>query len=306
MAMFQKAPDKLLAADLAAKIVERDRLIARLADAVAAVSSATSAATALAVNGATDAVLDGAEAKVRALSDRVTTLKAALVKVEATVVTLEGEYAAHLDQKTRRETGIQCEAMAERVEKIGLAMAPLMKELADVTGRAGAAEIWDARGLNTFAQNCVLQIPEGVALVAASIREHAGRVMAGMARATLLAPAVPAKTVAVAEPKVVRVFTLQNIKWTADDCRLMTISKFVDCDLPVETAKRALASRACAPMDSDVRRQWAGNRPVTHPFPDQCVSVDGADVVKIDAPIDATFTRIDRGAPFEATILRKA
>jgi hypothetical protein len=60
-------------------------------------------------------------------------------------------------------------------------------------------------------------------------------------------------------------------------------------------------------MDSDVRRQWAGNRPVTHPPADECVSVDGAEVIKIgDAPVvDGTFVRIDRGPAYQAEI-RKA
>jgi hypothetical protein len=308
MAMFQNDPVKTLAADLAGKIVERDRLVGRLADAVAAVSSATLAATALAVDGADDKELDRAESKLRALSDRVTTLQSALVKVESTVATLEREYADHLDQKTRRETSVECEAMAARIEKLGRAIAPLMTELAEVTGRASSAEIWDARGLNTFAQNCVLQIPDGVGLVASATREHGTRVVAGLERrATLLAPTVPAKTVAVVPPAVVRVFATKPVMWTDAQGQRQTAGKYSDIDLPPKVAKAALASGVCREIGSDVWRQWSGSKGFANPDPSECENLDlVSDVVKTDAVIDGQFTRIDRGKPFEVSVLRKA
>jgi hypothetical protein len=306
MALFQKAPEKQMAADIGAKIIERDKLVGRLADAENAVDTATLAATALAVDGATDDVLDKAESKLRALSDRVTTLRAALVKLGTTIVGLENAYAEHQDKTRRRETARQCEKMADDLEEVAKDIDPIFERMVEITSRAAAGQIWDAAGLHSYAESSKGQIPAAIAAVAQAIRQHGIRVVANMERATLLQAEAPRATVAVVEPVVSRVFTLQNVKWTDHDGRLMTISKFADVDLPVETAKRALASRACAPTDSDVRRQWAGNRAVTHPPADECVSIDGADIVKLDTPIvDATFTRIDRGSPYQASI-RKA
>jgi hypothetical protein len=305
MAYFQKDPAKTMAADLAAKVVERDRIGARLADAETAVVDATSAATELAMSGATDDVLDKAERKVLALRERVSTLRAGLAQLGSKIIALENQYAEHLDATTRRQTAVACRAMADDLEQIAEDIDPIFARMVAITSRAAAAQIWDASGLNTYATNSQMQIPAAIAAVAQAIRQHGIRVVAKMERATLLQAEAPAKTVAVVEPEVVRVFTLQSVSWTVDG-QLKTVSKFADVDLPPAVAARAIASRACAAIDSDVRRQWAGNRPVTYPPADECTSLDGADVVKIDTPIDGQFTRIDRGAPFEATILRKA
>jgi hypothetical protein len=305
MAIFQKDPAKQMAADLAGKIVERDKLVVRLADAETAVVDATSAATDLAMSGAGDDVLDKAERKTLALRERVSTLRGGLATLGKAIVTLEHAYAEHQDATTRRQTAVACQAMADDLEQIAEDIDPILARMVAITSRAAAAQIWDAAGLHTYAENSKAQIPAAIAAVSQAIRQHGIRVVAKTERATLLQAEAPRATVAVVEPKVERVFTLQNVSWTVDG-QLKTMSKFADCDLPVETAKRALAIRACAAIDSDVRRQWAGNRPVTYPPADECTSLDGADVVKIDAPIDGQFVRVDRGKPYEATILRKA
>src|SRR5450631_1993290 len=116
MALFTKDPLKQLTTDLASKNAERGKLVARLADAVAAVDSATLEATQFAVDGADDRTLDVAEAKVRNLSDRVSTLKAALARLGTTIITIDGDHAAALDKKTRGETAVTVEGWATRLE----------------------------------------------------------------------------------------------------------------------------------------------------------------------------------------------
>jgi hypothetical protein len=306
MAYFQKDPAKTMAADLAAKNAERAKLIARLTDAENAVVAATSAATELAVAGADDNQLDRAEGKVTAARERLSTLRAALARIGETIVALENAYAEHKDKTTRRQTARECEKMADDIEQVQKDIDPVLERLVAITARAAAAQIWDAAGLHTYADSSKTQIPAAIAAVALALREHGLRVMDGReARATLLTAEAPRVAVTVVEPVVVRVFTLQNISWTVDG-RVTTASKFCDVDLPPETAKRALASHACAPTDSDVRRQWAGSRPMTHPDPDQCVSIDGAVIVALDAPVvDGQFVRVDRGPAYQAEF-RKA
>jgi hypothetical protein len=202
MAIFQKSTGKQLAADLAAKVVERDKLVGRLADAENAVDTATLAATALAVDGATDDVLDKAESKLRALSDRVTTLRAALVKLGTTIVGLENAYAEHLDNTTRRATALQCEAMADDLEEVAKDIDPILERMVEITSRAASGEIWDAVGLNTYAASSKAQIPAAVAMLAQAMRTHGTRVLNGEGRATLLqkAVAIAAVDAAPAEP----------------------------------------------------------------------------------------------------------
>jgi hypothetical protein len=307
MAYFQKDPAKTMAADLAAKNAERVKLIARLTDAENAVVAATSAATELAVAGADDTALDRAEGKVTAARERLSTLRGALARIGETIVALENAFAEHKDKTTRRETARQCEKLADDIEQVGRDINPVLERLCAITSVAADAQIWDAAGLFAYADQSKSQIPAAIAAVSLALRGHGLRTMDGReARATLLVAPAPAATVlAIEPPPVERVFTLQHIKWT-DGGVLMTASKFCDVDLPVETARRAIAARACAPTDSDVRRQWAGSRPMTHPPADECVSIDGADIVKLDAPaVDGQFVRVDRGPAYLAEI-RKA
>jgi hypothetical protein len=309
MALFTKDPLKQLTTDLASKNAERGKLVARLADAVAAVDSATLEATQFAVDGADDRTLDVAEAKVRNLSDRVSTLKAALARLGTTIITIEREHAAALDKKTRGETAVTVEGWATRLEEIAEEIAPLISELADITAKASDAEIWDANGLAVFSKACTSQIPDGCGLVARSVREHAVRVHTGLARATLLQAAPPRATVAVAEPVVSKVFTTENVSWTDAQGQTRTAGKYSDIDLPVATAKRALASGICREIGGDLWRAWSGSRGFAHPDPSECTNLDSiAEVIKLnDAPIDAQFVRIDRGKPFEVSVVsRKA
>jgi hypothetical protein len=313
MAIFQKNPEKQMASNIADKKAELAKIVGRLADAEAAVVAATSAATQLAVTGADDAALDAAETKMRASTDRVATLRRGLVEAEATVATLMREQAEHLDAKTRRETAAEVEAMAADIEEVDQELAPLIARLAEITARAQIAQIWDARGLNTFAEACRVQIPVGIALMARSMREHATRVLDGRERASLLKADPPRAAVVVKETPVVRVFTLKPISWTDASGQLTTMTKLVDVDLPPAIAARALAIGACVPLDNAIRKQWANTRPQSHPDPESCTNLDAggtnaglAVVAAQSQPSDPRFQRIDRGPVIELRVSKEA
>jgi hypothetical protein len=310
MAYFQKDPAKAMAADIAGKTAERDTLIARLAAAEDAVVSATSAATQFAMSGSDDTVLDRAESKVLAARERVSTLKAALARLGATIIALENAYAEHKDKTIRRATARECEVMADDLEAVGRDINPILERMVAITQRASSAQVWDAVGLNTFVESSRGQIPAAIAALALALREHGLRTLDGReARPTLLTAPAPAATVNVVEPPVVRVFAAKNIAWTDAAGQRRTAGKYNDADLPPSVAKAALASGVCREIGSDIWRQWSGSKGFAHPDPSECEDLDiVADVVKADAAviIDAKFERIDRGGPFEATILRKA
>jgi hypothetical protein len=307
MAMFKMNPMTATTKDRDAAKANGDRLAARLIAAEQAVVARRHEAEQLALDGAADAALDKAEAALRAALDRQSTIAAASTEAGKLLALLESKLAELADKQTRAATAVTVEAWATRLEEIGEEIGPLLSELADIAAKAFAAQIWDANGLATFSKACVSQIPDGCGLVARSVREYAVRVQTGLAGSTLLQAEAPRAAAVIAPSPVVRLFTLQNVSWTVDG-RLMTMGKFTDCDLPVETAKRALACRACAPLDSDARRQWSNTRAITRPDPSECVSLDGAEIVKLDDTpvVDGQLTRIDRGKPYEATILRKA
>ena len=147
MAYFQKDPAKQMASDLAAKVVERDRIVARLADAETAVVDATSAATQLAMTGAGDDVLSKAESKILALRERVSTLRGGLATLGKAIIALEHAYAEHLDATTRRQTAVACQAMAADLEQVAEDIDPVLQRMVEITERAASAQIWDAAGI---------------------------------------------------------------------------------------------------------------------------------------------------------------
>jgi hypothetical protein len=309
MALFQRGDrHKQMADNLAAKTAERDKIAARMAIAEAAVSTAASHATRLAIDGAADAVLDAAEGTLRAASDRAATLRSALVEAEATVVALDRDLAEHLDAKTRAATAIEIETMAVDLDRLVASSDALFTKIGEIAGRAAAAEIWDGRGLEIYAQASKTQLPAAIAMVSRSLRERRDRVLDGRSPPSLMKAAAPRAVIPLAEPSVVRLFSVKPIKWTTPDGRVATMCKLVDVDLPPGAAERGLAIGACMPIDSDVRRQWAGSRPQSHPDPSICQSLDAGgttDVIplKPDTPSDVRF---NRGPPVIPHIPREA
>jgi hypothetical protein len=312
MALFQRAArEHELGHSLAAKTAERDKIAARVAIAEAAVATASSHATRLAIDGAADAVLDAAEGRLRAASDRAATLRSALIEAEATVVALDRDLAEHLDAKTRAATAVGIEAMAVDLDRLVASSDALFTKIGEIAGRAAAAEIWDGRGLEIYAQASKIQLPAAIAMVSRSLRERRDRVLDGRSPASLAKAPTLREIIPLAEPSVVRLFSVKPIKWTTPDGRVETMCKFVDVDLPLEAAERGLAIGACMAIDSDVRRQWAGSRPQSHPDPSICQSLDAGgttDVIplKPDTPSDTRFHRVDRGPPVILRIPREA
>jgi hypothetical protein len=86
-------------------------------------------------NGVDDAALDQAEAALRAASDRVSTLTAALAESEQQVVALERERDALADRKVRAATAAQIEKMAVELEQAGVAFEAAAAKLVTACAR---------------------------------------------------------------------------------------------------------------------------------------------------------------------------
>jgi hypothetical protein len=201
MAFLTSNPEKALQRDLDAARTSRDATAKRLAAAQDKAVECEQTVQRLAREGAQDPVLVAAEIALDEVERRVSTLEPALAEAEKLVARLEAQLADALDKKVRAETARQCETLASRIEKASKAIGPLMAELAEASGLAASAQIWDAHGYHVYAQNSALQIPAAAELVSRAVREHGSRVVAGMERATLLTPAVPHAAVTPAEPR---------------------------------------------------------------------------------------------------------
>jgi hypothetical protein len=306
MAFFKDSNSiKSVTKDIDAAKANSTRLTARLTAAEDAVVARRREAETLALDGADDRSLDKAEGALRAALDRLSTISAASTEADKLVALLETRLADMRDKQTRAATAAEVEQMATDIEEIGAELVPLMVRLAAVTGRCDAAQIWSSSSLHAFASSCAQQIPDGINLVSQAVREFSIRVLDGRARATLLAPAVPAATAVIETPPVMRVFTTKPVMWTDAQGKRQTCGKYNDADLPPKVAKAALASGVCREIGSDIWRTWSGTKGFGHPDASECEDLDLiADVVVKADPVivDAKFERLDRGGPYLATV----
>jgi hypothetical protein len=309
MVLFKSNPEKMLIRDIAAATASRDTITARLADAEAAVAELKMKAERLALEGADDAALDAAEAKTRALTDRVATLRAALTQTESRLAGLERERADQADKKLRAATAAEVAAMADDLEATATSFDSSVEKMAEITGRASLF-VYEAMGLKHFAATARMQVPDATALIAALLRSHAANVLAGSAPPTLPKPDAP-----FVEPEPVRleqVFCLHAIQWTDHHGVLRRIGKWNDVELPAEAAERALRLGICAPM-SDPRRAKLKGYGGGHPEPHWCKNLDAEpdDAVALEQtgqrsdPVEhSPFTVIDRGPGYTLRVAR--
>ena len=265
MAFFPKAdPLKSAQRDLDAATLARDKLRARLLDAEGAISAAASAAKTLALDAADDATLDIAEGRLRIAQDRATTLIAALDQSNAKIATMESEFANAMDQKTRRETAVETNAIMTEVQAIGHEAITAIAKLATIAERAGAF-IPEARGLHAYCVSSAVQIPDAITLIATLLGNYADAVIAGTAPATLRKPDVVLPIKAEPQPLLTQVFLLHAVKWIDHTGIQRQSGKWVDVELPEETAARALRLGICAPMSDPRRKQLLGTGGGRHP-----------------------------------------
>ena len=256
MAFFPKAdPLKSAQRELDAATVARDKLRARLLDAEAAISAATAAARTLALDAADDATLDQAESRLRAAQDRTTTLRAALDQSNAQIATLESDFASAVDQKTRRETVVETNAMATEIKTVGHEAIVAITKLANVAERAGMC-VPEARGLHAFCVSSGTQIPDAVALIVKLLGDHSAAVLAGSAPASLKRPEAPYVEKPVLPAPTQIVFCLRSIKWHDTERKQQLARKFTDAYLPPQLVAKALKSGACIAISDPRRKQF--------------------------------------------------
>jgi hypothetical protein len=208
MALFQNDPAKSLQREIDKVRANQARLTMKLAECETVIAERQKQAHALALDGQTDdAELDRAEAATRAMQDRNGTIVAAKIEVTNQLEALERNLAQHLDEKTRSQTVVELEHMARDLEMAASEIGPILDRIVAITGRASAAQIWDANGMLNFASASKTQIPDGIKLVVRAMKEHAARVLDGRAAAVLLKPAPISVPVSATPPEPKDIFT---------------------------------------------------------------------------------------------------
>jgi hypothetical protein len=133
------------------------------------------------------------------------------------------------------------------------------------------------------------------------------QVSAGTMKGIIVPGAQPTRK-AIVELPTTRLFTTKNVSWTDDAGDLKTAGKFNAVDLPVETAKRALASDACREIGSELWKAWGNTRPISNPPVAECEDLDAASAATVTTTVqsDPIFTPMDRGPPVTMSISREA
>lgn len=227
----------------------------------------------LAVDGADDAVLDKAEAAVRAASDRVDTLTVAIREVENNISVLVAEQAAAADQKVRAATVVELEAIERDLTKAADDFVSAAKRLSDVATKM-CTFMPDAIGLSIFAASAGSEVPPNAVMLKTLLKGHASAVISGHGRATLPQPA-PAALPAPPKPKMVQVCSVKSIAWH-DGNTVRTAHAGYKIDLLPDVAAAALKIGAvCQPSDP-MAKHHGDQRKVTVPELINCVPLDDA------------------------------
>jgi hypothetical protein len=300
MALFQKAPD--LIRDRDAAKANAERLAAKLAKAVAAVTVTKSNTQRAALDG-DDAALDLAETAERAALHHLATMRTACEAADKLLTLLESQLASVADEKLRSVTNSSTIALADELIEAGNAYCASTALLNEVCTRALAVTM-EANGLCVYTASSMIEVKVATEVVAEEIRQHGRAVLNKLAKAEMPVPAPPPAKVAPKVPEqLTRVFATRAVRWRDADGSERCSGKFLDIDISAAQAERALASGAALPLDHPERKRNLGSWP-GHVSINNCYDLDAAPdaVPQHDPVIHSAFQPIDRGPPFKLKI----
>jgi hypothetical protein len=295
----EKTADKKLADATA----ERDAAVVRLAVAQGAVSDCAKALNQLAAQGADDATLDAGEAKLDKAERRVLTLRPALADKETLLAALEAARAETLDKNTRTSTAAEVAALADDLIELAGAYDASTAALAEVCQRALIISN-EMSGMATFTTSSRTEVALAIPVLGEVLRNYGRQVLDGTAPATLPTQENPFKPTIPVKPVTTRLFATRAVRWVDSSGETKLSRKWVDVDLPPETAERALKSGVCLPLDHPMRRTHLNQSPA-HVDPSWCTSLDVDDTEVAQPSLaepEPIFTPIDRGPVFKLRV----
>lgn len=193
MAFFKRelSPVERFETTLDAKQTEREKLAGRLFLADKALTEQRAMTEKLAMNGASNARLERAEAKMRADEERARTLRAEVAEIDEQIISAERALAEARAQRDREVLADQIEALAAAIERAVPGFGAGAVALVDAVNRA-AAQIAEATQFSASVDAVRREVLSAADLVCWELRTLAVRTRAGNANATL--PALPAAT----------------------------------------------------------------------------------------------------------------
>jgi hypothetical protein len=295
----EKTADKKLADATA----ERDAAVVRLAVAQGAVSECAKALNQFAAQGADDATLDAGEAKLDKAERRVLTLRPALADKETLLAALEAARAETLDKKTRATTAAEITALTDELIEVASAHDASTGALAEVCARALIISS-EMSGMAVFTAASRTEIAAAIPVLAEVLRNRGRQVLDGTAPAMLATAEAPFVPTIPVKPVTTRLFATRAVRWVDSSGETKLSRKWVDVDLPPETAERALKSGVCLPLDHPMRRTHLNQSPA-HVDPSWCTSLD-VDNTEVAQPSVAEpepiFMLLDRGPAFKLRV----
>lgn len=212
MAFFKRelSPVERFETTLNAKQTEREKLAGRLFLADKALAEQRAMTEKLAMNGASNARLERAEAKMRADEERARTLRAEVADIDEQIISAERAFAEARAQRDREVLADQIETLAAAIERALPGFGAGAVALVDAVNKA-AAQVAEATQFSASVEAVRREVLSAADLVCWELRTLAVRTRAGNANATL--PALPAATPPSAGIERQMIYTLNPLLW---------------------------------------------------------------------------------------------
>jgi hypothetical protein len=213
MAFFKRelSPVQRFERVLRDKQAARQKLADRLSLAETALGEKRDEAERLAVAGAANAKLAGAEARMRTFEGRAKTLRAALVEFDEQVIATERALADAKAQRDRDRAADEIEALAAAIEQAAPGFGAGAAALVEAVTKS-MASVPEATMFSTSVDEMRREVLSAADLICWELRSSAVRTRAGNANIALLAPPAPKQLPA---PEIERqlIYTLSPLLW---------------------------------------------------------------------------------------------
>jgi hypothetical protein len=229
MALFKRelSPVERFEHALKSKLAEREKLADRLALADKALAEQRAITGKLAVDGASPAKLEKAEAKMRADEERARTLRAELADIDEQIVSAERALSEAKAQRDRELLADQVEALAAGIERAVPAFGAGAAALMDAVTK-GPTQVAQATQFLASVEAVRREVLSAADLVCWELRTLAVRTRAGNANATPVAPPAPELSAALERQMV---YTLNALLWR-EEGEVKTAPAFAMVSLP--------------------------------------------------------------------------
>ena len=240
MAFFKRelSPVERFESALKTKQAERQRLAERLSVAETELGENRGAAERLAVGGATNAQLERAEARMRAVEDRAKTLRTELAEFDEQIVSTERALIEARAQRDRELVADRIEAMAAAIEQAVPGFGASAAALVEAVTKS-ATQVSEASRFATNVDAVRREVLSAADLVCWELRTIAVRTRAGNANVALSAPP-EAEQQKPAEIERQLIYTLNPLFWREGDV-VRRVPAFVLVELPSMLLPAALA-----------------------------------------------------------------